>query len=57
MITAIQTLHAHRWDLSDLSQAQREPLLALLEEGGVICLPELPGPAMRMQPWSNHPGT
>ena len=45
MITAIQTLHAHRWDLSDLSQAQREPLLALLEEGGVICLPELPGPA------------
>jgi hypothetical protein len=44
MITAIQTLHAHRWDLSDLAAQQREPLLALLEEGGVICLPELPGP-------------
>ena len=47
MITALETLQARQWDLSDLAEQQRERLQSLLEAGGVICLPHLPGPADR----------
>jgi hypothetical protein len=44
MITTMLTLPSRAWDLSDLAPETRAPLLPLLEQGGVLCLPALPAP-------------
>ncbi len=54
-MSAIQTLATAHWDLQDLSTAQRAQGLAVLEDGGVLCLPDLPLPGLDELHWLLDP--
>ena len=54
-MSAIQTLVTAHWDLQDLSAAQRAQALAVVEDGGVLCLPELPLPGLEELRWLLDP--
>jgi hypothetical protein len=41
-MTAVVSLDSRRWDLADLDLALRDSLVALIEDGGVLCLKGLP---------------
>ncbi len=54
-MSAIQTLATAHWDLQDLSAAQRAQALAVVEDGGVLCLSDLPLPGLEELRWLLDP--
>lgn len=50
-MTTLENVATRRWDLADLDEPRRRALQAIVEDGGVLCLPDLPLPEANEYAW------